>query len=614
MADEKAGAALQGTVIGWGAGAPVPRPTDVVSLAAGARSCLVVRGDGTVSPWGANLHGPMSVPSGLTDVSAVAVGQKHALALRSDGTIVAWGDDPKDSTTTTYMGLLDVPPDLDGNVAAIAAGVTHSLALTRDGTVTAWGWDRGAINAVGPTQVPYGLENVVAIAAGGDFSLALQADGAVVAWGGLSGLVPETTWHVDGRAPTTVNVHHAPTVGPPATLGGVVAIAAGRSHALALRSNGTVYAWGDNSLGECNVPHDLYDVVAIAAGGGEASALSLALKSNGTVVAWGADGQGNAVVVPEGLAGVVAIDASALNAYALLSDGTVVSFYPTRTGNDQASPPPNLAGVAAIAAANNHSVALKVDGTVTAWGDNENGQTDVPAGLRDVVAISTAGFGGFNPCGFCVALKRDGTVVAWGSDSNKNPIYVPPGLHDITSVTANAAMLNGYIITALRTDGSAVAWNAEGLVRLPADARRLTAVEAAGWLHTIGRKGDGSIMCWDRHGNVCDDIPEGLSNVVGVAGGAHGHVLALLKDGTVVGWGGSNRLGEADPPADLTGVAAVATGDMHSLALRSDGTVVAWGWNLAGQVEVPAGLRNACAIAGGYEHSLALIAVDPSVR
>lgn len=552
----------------------------------------------------------MSVPGGLTDVTAVAMGQKHALALRSDGTIVAWGDDPKDSSITAYMGLLDVPPELDGNVTAIAAGVTHSLALTRGGTVTAWGWERRAINAVSPTQVPYGLENVVSIAAGGDFSLALQADGTVVAWGGLSGLVPETTWRLDGRATTTVNVHRDPTVGTPATLGGVVAIAAGRSHALALRSNGTVYAWGDNYLGECNVPHDLKDVTAIAAGGGEAAAVSLALKSDGTVVAWGSDSQGNPWMVPDGLTSVVAIDASAFNAYALLADGTVVSFYPTRTGHDQASPPPTLTDATAIAAANNHSVALRADGTVTTWGDNENGQTDVPAGLRDVAAIATAGFGGFNPCGFCVALKQDGTIVAWGSDSEKNPIYVPPGLQNVTSVTANAAMLSGYIITALRSDGSAVAWNAEGIVQLPAGATDLTSVEAAGWLHTLGRKGDGTIICWDRHGNVCDDLPERIANVVGVAGGAQGHALALLKDGTVVGWGGSNRLGQADPPADLTGVTAVAAGDMHSLALKSDGTVVAWGWNLAGQAEVPVGLTNVSAIAGGYEHSLALINVD----
>ena len=63
----------------------------------------------------------------------------------------------------------------------------------------------------------------------------------------------------------------------------MIAIAAGTWHSVALRANGTVVVWGDNSLGQTNVPAGLSNVTAVAAGGSH----TLALKADGTVVAWG---------------------------------------------------------------------------------------------------------------------------------------------------------------------------------------------------------------------------------------------------------------------------------------------------------------------------------------
>jgi alpha-tubulin suppressor-like RCC1 family protein len=105
-------------------------------------------------------------------------------------------------------------------------------------------------------------------------------------------------------------------------LDNVVAIAAGDSHSLALKTNGTVVAWGADSAGQCDVPVNLDNVVAIAAGDSH----SLALKNDGTVVAWG--------------------------------------------GNDdlQSVVPANLEHVIAIAASKNHSLALKEDATIVEWG------------------------------------------------------------------------------------------------------------------------------------------------------------------------------------------------------------------------------------------------------
>ena len=101
------------------------------------------------------------------------------------------------------------------------------------------------------------MENVSDIAAGSGFSLALRGNGSVVTWGNNSAIT---------------NV--------PSSLQDVVAIAAGGSHALALLADGTVFGWGNNSLGQTDVPGDLDNVIAISAGGGH----SVALKADGAVV------------------------------------------------------------------------------------------------------------------------------------------------------------------------------------------------------------------------------------------------------------------------------------------------------------------------------------------
>jgi titin len=224
----------------------------------------------------------------------------------------------------------------------------------------------------------------------------------------------------------------------PAGLAGVTAIAAGYSHRLALKSDGTVVGWGDNDDGEATPPTNLTGVVAIAAGGDH----SLALKSDGTVVGWGYNGNGHATP-PANLTGVVAIAAGGDHSLALKSDGTVVGWGYNDDG--EATPPTNLTGVVAIAAGGYHSLALKSDGTVVGWGDNSYGEATPPANLTGVVAIAAGGL-------HSLALKSDGTVVGWGYN-----IYgdtTPPA--NLTGVVAIAA--GSYHSLALESDGSVVGW------------------------------------------------------------------------------------------------------------------------------------------------------------
>jgi hypothetical protein len=236
-------------------------------------------------------------------------------------------------------------------------------------------------NSYGQAIPPPGLSDIKAIAAGESHSLVLRSNGTVVAWGS------------NGYGQTNV----------PAGLSGVAAIAAGAAHSLALRSNGVVVAWGDNGYGQTNVPGGMSNVVAIASGGLH----SLALLSDGTVVAWGLNGDGQ-TSVPAGLANVVAVAGGGYHSLALKNNGTVVAWGANFYG--QTNLPPGLAGVTAIACGFGHNLALESDGTVIAWGYNYSGQTTVPLGLANVVAIAGGG-------GYSLVLESNGTMLAWGDDS-----------------------------------------------------------------------------------------------------------------------------------------------------------------------------------------------------
>jgi hypothetical protein len=131
----------------------------------------------------------------------------------------------------------------------------------------------------------------------------------------------------------------------------VQAITARGNHCLALMTNGTVVAWGDNAFGESTVPTNLVNAVAISAG----YLHSVALCADGSVTAWGDDtfGQTN---VPPGLTNVVAIAAGDFHTMALLSNGRVVAWGDDSLG--QTSVPDGLSGVAGIACGYYHNLAL----------------------------------------------------------------------------------------------------------------------------------------------------------------------------------------------------------------------------------------------------------------
>ncbi|MEO7600133.1 MAG: immunoglobulin domain-containing protein [Opitutus sp.] len=252
----------------------------------------------------------------------------------------------------------------------------------------------------------------------------------------------------------------APPSPVPADLINIVSVAAGAGHWLALKPDGTLVAWGDNTYGQATVPAGLNDVVGIAAG----NYCSYALKADGSVKAWG-DGSFQQLQVPAGLNNAVAIVAGQAHALALKADGTVVGWGWNQ--QFQATPPLDLRNVVGIFAGQNNSFAWRADGTAVGWGDNVFNQTLVPAIVTNVVAIASGE-------DFAIALRSDGTVVGWGtsySGANK----VPAGVTNVVSIAAGL-----YHALALKADGSVVAWGETytGPASAPLNATNVVAVAA----------------------------------------------------------------------------------------------------------------------------------------
>jgi len=246
-----------------------------------------------------------------------------------------------------------------------------------------------------------------------------------------------------------------------------------------------------------------------------------------------------------------------------------------------------------IAGGANHSLLLKSNGTVIGWGNNSNGQSNVPADLMDVTAIAAGNE-------HSLALTSDGTVVAWGNNSaGQTTLPEEAATSGVVSIAAG-----GRYSLALLSNGTVIGWGDNGVnqTNVPAGLTDVIAI-AAGHQHSLALKSDGTVVEWGYNASA---LPTGLSNVVSIAAGTY-HSLALQSDGKIVAWG-SNSKGQTTIPAELAagGVIAIAAGDHYSLALKSDGKVVAWGDNSQGQLNVPAGLTDVVSISGGWNHLLAL--------
>lgn len=188
-----------------------------------------------------------------------------------------------------------------------------------------------------------------------------------------------------------------------------------------------------------------------------------------------------------------------------------------------------------------------------------------------------------------------GSIAVWGSSS------VPPSPNSgFTRIAAGGVHSLG-----LRSDGSVVAWgdNYYGQANVPSPNSGFVIV-SAGAYHSLGLRSDGSIAAWGLGEDGQCSVPSPNAGFTGIAGG-ESHSLGLKADGSILAWG-NNDYGQCDLPSANSGFAAIAAGAYHSLGLKTDGSVAAWGHSVYGQCNVPTPNTGFVAIAAGIYHSLGL--------
>ncbi|GEM_PF-2663658 len=329
-------------------------------------------------------------------------------------------------------------------VASFLAYENSVFAATYTFTQSSWsGGVDGTTVAVHPTNVTNWskYDSATGVTAGATVSLPSTNYTFTDASATSTSPVASTTGGGFGNGTNSQTAISAGSVALSKTGAATPTIAEGASSGYALKSDGTVWAWGyntngqlgNNSTTQSSIPvqvSNITGIINVAAGYNS----GYAVKSDGTVWAWGFGSDGE-----------------------LGNNATAQSNVPVQVSN--------ITGATAVTGGQNSGYALKSDGTVWAWGYNGNGQlgnnsttqSNVPvqvSGLTGVIAIASGATSAY-------ALKSDGTVWAWGAGSlgqlgNNLAIesHVPVQVSNITGVTAVAGgSSSGY---ALKSDGTVV--------------------------------------------------------------------------------------------------------------------------------------------------------------
>ena len=288
-------------------------------VSAGWYYAMAIKTDGTLWGWGRNGSGnigtgntigptsPVQTISGGNNwkqVSSSACGS-HTSAIKTDGTLWVWGNNssgqlgdntisPKSSPVQTISG--------GNNWKQVSNGFVHTMAIKTDGTLWGWGYningllgDNTILSKSSPVQTVSGGTNWKQVSANGSsvngtHTSAIKTDGTLWSWGAGSGGKLGDGTSVNRSSPVQI------------ISGGTnwKQVSAGIVYSMAIKTDGTLWAWGYNSFGQLgdNTTSNRSSPVQVISGGTNWKQVSggfghtMATKTDGTLWAWGWNGYG----------------------------------------------------------------------------------------------------------------------------------------------------------------------------------------------------------------------------------------------------------------------------------------------------------------------------------
>ena len=284
---------------------------DWAQAIAGYQFYFAIKTDGTLWAWGSNSTGIFGDGTTISRLYPTQIGTAtnwksihhyftHVVALKTDGTLWAWGGNSYgqvgDGTTTTQLTPVQIGTDTDW--VSVSVGLQHSLALKADGTL--WGWGSNQYRQLGNSTIVPLLRNTVPVQLSSDTdwktvqtttfsSFAIKENGTLWGWG-------NNTWGQLGD-PSILNDDGTITQIGTSTWLSIAHAGADRFHSLGIKTDGSLWAWGWNEYGQLGkgvFNDDSYTVPPVQIGTEKNWAsvavgdyISHAIKKDGSIWEWG---------------------------------------------------------------------------------------------------------------------------------------------------------------------------------------------------------------------------------------------------------------------------------------------------------------------------------------